>query len=387
MTETTRHRLAVIALVALVVITAGCTGTGWGTDDPADSQENASNDDLEDADSVAGSNGTNNSDSGDGDDGGVEGTPTDDGNGDTNPTDADSGDAENGSDNLPNGATDDNESGSARGNDTPDDGNAGIDDSDSGDSAVAPSGDGTNESEANGTDAEGGDATDGGDGDGDDSPAARGPATGTGWTVTVERVVDGDTMEVRFPNGERETIRLLGVDTPEVNGRNDPAEFEEIPTTAAGDDWLATWGDRASAFATEELAGEEVRIAVDPRADRRGSYGRLLVYVYTDSETGASFNRVLLDEGLARLYDSEFSKREAFARAEANAQRDDVGLWGFEDSTGNGDASGGEWGPQGDLDCSDFDTQANAQEVLEATTGDPHRLDGDGDGVACESLP
>jgi len=42
---------------------------------------------------------------------------------------------------------------------------------------------------------------------------------------------------------------------------------------------------------------------------------------------------------------------------------------------------------QGDLDCSDFATQAQAQRVLESQPGDPHRLDGNGDGEACESLP
>ena len=41
-----------------------------------------------------------------------------------------------------------------------------------------------------------------------------------------------------------------------------------------------------------------------------------------------------------------------------------------------------------DRNCSDFDTQAEAQAFFEKTgPGDPHRLDGNGDGVACESLP
>ncbi len=38
-----------------------------------------------------------------------------------------------------------------------------------------------------------------------------------------------------------------------------------------------------------------------------------------------------------------------------------------------------------DYDCSDFSTQAQAQKFL--LPGDPHGLDGEGDGVACESLP
>ncbi len=41
----------------------------------------------------------------------------------------------------------------------------------------------------------------------------------------------------------------------------------------------------------------------------------------------------------------------------------------------------------GDLNCSDFATQEEAQAVLDADPGDPNHLDGEGDGVACESLP
>ena len=43
-----------------------------------------------------------------------------------------------------------------------------------------------------------------------------------------------------------------------------------------------------------------------------------------------------------------------------------------------------------DRNCGDFDTQAEAQAFFEAAGGpgsDPHGLDGDGDGVACASLP
>ena len=40
----------------------------------------------------------------------------------------------------------------------------------------------------------------------------------------------------------------------------------------------------------------------------------------------------------------------------------------------------------GDCDCSDFQTHTTAQQFSEADSGDSHRLDGDSDGVACESL-
>ena len=154
--------------------------------------------------------------------------------------------------------------------------------------------------------------------------SAAGPSAGTEWTVEVVRVVDGDTMEVRFPNGEVDTLRLLGVYTPETFGQNDPAEFEGIPESTAGRDHLANWGDQATEFATDELDGQPVRIEVDPQADRRSSYGRLLVYLYYDD--GTDFDRQLIDRGLARMYDSSFSKRSDYTDAEAKAQREDVGL-------------------------------------------------------------
>jgi micrococcal nuclease len=41
----------------------------------------------------------------------------------------------------------------------------------------------------------------------------------------------------------------------------------------------------------------------------------------------------------------------------------------------------------GDLDCSDFATQQEAQATLDQDPSDPNGLDGEGDGVPCESLP
>jgi hypothetical protein len=60
------------------------------------------------------------------------------------------------------------------------------------------------------------------------------------------------------------------------------------------------------------------------------------------------------------------------------------------EATGTTTASTG-YDPHGpDRDCADFATQAEAQAFFEAAGGperDPHRLDGDNDGVACEDLP
>ena len=144
-------------------------------------------------------------------------------------------------------------------------------------------------------------------------------AEGPSWNVTVTRVIDGDTVEIRYANGTAETVRLLGVDTPETPPNTvSPGEFEGIPDTEAGRDHLMSWGTNATEFAERNLANKQVRLV---------GYGRLLAYIYVDGE---NFNSLLLSGGYARLYESEFRLRDSFATTEATAQRGRVGLWNFE---------------------------------------------------------
>lgn len=178
--------------------------------------------------------------------------------------------------------------------------------------------------------------TDGGDGlDGSASPTATvepvdAPPSATpdpeGLEVEVTDVVDGDTIDVRLPNGSEDTVRLLGVDTPEVHAENDPAEFPGVPETEAGRSCLREWGERASQHAKDELAGETVTLSFDANEPRRGYYGRLLAYVHVD---GDAFNYGLVTGGLARRYDdSSFQYRERYGHAEEAARAGGVGLWG-----------------------------------------------------------
>jgi hypothetical protein len=67
----------------------------------------------------------------------------------------------------------------------------------------------------------------------------------------------------------------------------------------------------------------------------------------------------------------------ALTQAEANSAEADYAEWKAERNGGYG----------GHLDCSDFGSQAEAQAHLDANPNDPHYLDGDGDGVACEWGP
>jgi excalibur calcium-binding domain-containing protein len=91
---------------------------------------------------------------------------------------------------------------------------------------------------------------------------------------------------------------------------------------------------------------------------------------------------------------------ERFLAAQREARAEGAGLWGLPDSKlceladrGNGIGGGcaTEATPPAtstpsfsDRDCADFDSQAEAQEVLEDDPSDPSGLDGDDDGEACE---
>ena len=149
----------------------------------------------------------------------------------------------------------------------------------------------------------------------------------TEFSGTVTEIVDGDTLKVRFENGRTETVRLLGVDTPEVHTEVSPDEFEGITDSDRGRSWLQDWGSKASSYAKQTLSGKTIRVVVDEEADRRGNYGRLLAYVYVEGEM---FNEQLLKRGYARLYESEFSERSSFESVERIVQKQDRGLWAFE---------------------------------------------------------
>jgi len=156
----------------------------------------------------------------------------------------------------------------------------------------------------------------------DSQPAVNVPESTV--TVTVTAVVDGDTIQVAYENGTGDTVRLVGVDTPEVHTENDPAEFEGVPETDDGASCLRGAGTNASSLAKQRLLGETVGLAFDPNLNRRGYYDRLLAYVVHDE---ALFNYRLVETGHARVYDSEFKRAELFYAAEEAARSDRRGLW------------------------------------------------------------
>ena len=96
----------------------------------------------------------------------------------------------------------------------------------------------------------------------------------------VERVIDGDTIQVRFEH-KRYTVRLIGVDTPETKHPTKPVQY---------------FGQEASAFTKAALEGKTVMLQKDRIGDTVDRYGRWLRYVLLD---GDNFNARLIRDGYA----------------------------------------------------------------------------------------
>lgn len=154
-------------------------------------------------------------------------------------------------------------------------------------------------------------------------PAGTEPS-GHSFNGTVIEIVDGDTIDVRLENGTVERVRLLGIDTPEVHVEVQPGEYEDVPDTEAGRACLREAGENASAAVEARLADERVTLRLDPQADARGGYDRMLAIVVHDN---SSLNYELIEDGHARLYDTDFSQRDRYAAAEQAAMDADRGLW------------------------------------------------------------
>lgn len=215
---------------------------------------------------------------------------------------------------------------------------------------------------------------------------------------SVVKVVDGDTLSIDM-DGKSQTIRLIGLNTPETVDPRKPVEC---------------FGKEASNKAKELLIGKKARIEKDPSQGDYDKYQRLLAYVFL--EDGTNFNKWMIENGYGYeyTYDLPYKYQKEFKLAESQAKSQKKGLWadGICDqpkqetktttpapTTSPKPASQPKPQPTTSsnyicsynaYNCSDFSTHAEAQAAFEAcggTSNDIHRLDQDKDGIACETLP
>ena len=148
--------------------------------------------------------------------------------------------------------------------------------------------------------------------------------------------------------------------------------------------------------------------AVQVRKITRDRYERTVGELYVGKQ---SINLQMVNDGQAVVYHQYLSgcaaTKDQYLQAEAQAKRQGLGFWNQKSPVMPWDYRRGKRSsnPQlpskvapsvktqsspscinSDCNCNDFKTQAQAQQVLTAFPGNKFRLDGDSDGIACESL-
>jgi len=124
----------------------------------------------------------------------------------------------------------------------------------------------------------------------------------------VIRVTDGDTIKVRLKGSSR-SVRLIGIDTPEVYGRRE-------------------CGGREASNSLKRMLrpGQKVRLISDPTQDNKDRYGRLLRYV---ERGGKDVNRTQIRRGWARVYvyRKPFKRVRKYRKTQRQAKRAGRGVW------------------------------------------------------------
>src|SRR3989339_1204503 len=121
----------------------------------------------------------------------------------------------------------------------------------------------------------------------------------------VKKVIDGDTLIL----SSGDTVRLIGVDTPELH-------HPEVP--------VQRFASEAMEFSRKFAEGFVCRVEVEG-SDNRDKYGRLLAYIRIN---GRLLNSELIRLGYGYAYRRfAFEKSEEFARLEAAARKSGYGLW------------------------------------------------------------
>lgn len=128
---------------------------------------------------------------------------------------------------------------------------------------------------------------------------------------TVTTVYDGDTVKVKLAGRPDEKVRLIGVDSPELDDAREPVRLMAF---------------LAKRFAFGRLYKQPVDLLPGP--ETRDSYGRLLAFVRL--EGGEIFNVTLVREGYAHAFlrfPFDDKLRRDLKEAERRAREEGKGLW------------------------------------------------------------
>ncbi len=139
----------------------------------------------------------------------------------------------------------------------------------------------------------------------------------------VIRVVDGDTLKINY-SGKIESIRLIGIDTPEsYNGSKAHRDARRGHTDVSA---ILALGKTASDF-VKKLVKKDDAISIEFDVTLRDRYGRLLGYVFLPS--GKMLNEEIIKAGYANILTIPPNVRYSakFITAYKNAREKKLGLW------------------------------------------------------------
>jgi micrococcal nuclease len=126
----------------------------------------------------------------------------------------------------------------------------------------------------------------------------------------VTAVYDGDTIKVRFNNGQERRVRLIGIDSPETDDPQEKKRFQAY---------------MAKRFAFYYLYRRTVKLSYE-EGELEDKYGRLLAYIWTEKQ--GLFNKFILSEGFAYVYlNFPFRYRREFIDTEEEARKLEKGFW------------------------------------------------------------
>jgi micrococcal nuclease len=227
----------------------------------------------------------------------------------------------------------------------------------------------------------------------------------------VTRIVDGDTLIARVSVRRSERVRLIGIDTPEV-GR--------------------CFAAQATLTARKLALNRRVKLQGDRTQSRRDRFGRLLAYVLLPNGRDLGRELIRSGRGVVFVFRRPFAKLASYRAAEAAARSARLGLWSAcvappttsttttattttttsssttttttttstattttsTTTTPTTTAPPANCAPSyptvcippppPDLDCGDIPYR-NFTVIYTVPDPDPHRFDGDHDGIGCET--
>ena len=140
--------------------------------------------------------------------------------------------------------------------------------------------------------------------------------------ILVTRAVDGDTLVLQ----NRERVRLIGIDTPEMSISD--RLYREAQRTKTDIQTIIAQGRKAYRFTRDLVEGKRVRLEFD--IEKYDKYGRLLCYVYLLD--GTFVNAEIVKQGYAALLTIPPNVKYAdlFQSLFQEARENQRGLWAEE---------------------------------------------------------